>query len=112
MSASSRVARGRRTNVVVAAWLRTHGHPAALPTYGSEPGQDVKNIEDWSVEVKARTGFEPRAWLRQAQKAAAAGQRACVIIRPNGVGENAADYLVLRRLEDDELNRCRDERRH
>jgi hypothetical protein len=100
--------RGRRTNRVVAAWLAEHGWPGAKATYGSEPGKDIKEgVPGHSIEVKARADFNPKAWLRQAQKSAAAGERPCAIVRMNGQGEDAGEYLVFRRLEDDELNRER-----
>jgi hypothetical protein len=104
---TARQARGRRTNVVVAAWLREHGWKHAKPTVGAETGQDVQNIDGFSVEVKARTNFDPLAWLKQAKANADPGQRPCVVIRCNSQGEHAADYLVIRRLEDDELNLLR-----
>lgn len=104
---TARHARGRRTNRVVAAWLAVRGWPDATPTFGSEPGQDVKNLDGWSVEVKARADFDPRRWLRQAQANAADGQRAVCVVRMNGQGEDAGEYLAFSRLEDHELNRSR-----
>jgi hypothetical protein len=103
--ANARVARGRRTNVIVAKWLTEHGWPEALATFGSEPGKDVKHVPGYSIEVKARTRFNPLEWLKQAKSYAAEDDRPCVILRCNGQGEAAGDYLVIRRLEDDELNR-------
>ncbi len=106
--ANARVSRGRRTNVAVANWLREHGHPDAEPTYGSEPGRDIKNLDRHAIEVKARYGFDFPGWLRQARKNASA-DRPCVILRMNGQGEaSVGDYLVVRRLEDDELNKLRE----
>lgn len=105
---NARQARGRRTNVVVAAWLREHGWPGAKPTVGAEVGQDVQETGRHSVEVKARANFDPLAWMKQSRKNAQPGQRACVVLRCNSQGEQAADYLVIRRLEDDELNLLRD----
>jgi hypothetical protein len=102
----ARVARGRRTTRVVAEWLREHGHPEAESTFGSEPGRDIKKIPGHAPEVKARHLFAPLEWLRQA-KANAGDDIPCVIFRPNGAGENAGDYMVIRRLEDDELNLLR-----
>jgi hypothetical protein len=104
---TARQNRGKRTNVVVAKWLRFHGWLLAEPTVGAETGQDVKNVPGHSIEVKARANFDPLAWLKQAQKNAKPGQRACAVIRCNSQGEHAEDYLVIRRLEDDELNRTR-----
>jgi hypothetical protein len=105
---TARQARGRRTNVVVAAWLREHGWQHAAPTVGSETGRDVKNVFGFSVEVKARANFDPLAWLKQAKANAGPVDRPCVVIRCNSQGEKAEDYLVIRRLEDDELNLLRD----
>lgn len=102
---NARVARGRRTNVVVAAWLAKHGWPRAKATFGSEPGRDVKNIDGHAVEVKARRDFRPLEWLRQAQ-AYAGDDIPCVVMRCDGQGEKSiGDYLVIRRLADDELGR-------
>lgn len=104
---NARQNRGRRTNYVVAAWLRAHGWKRAEPTYGSEPGRDVKHLPGHSVEVKARSDFNPRDWWRQAAKNAKRSERPCVIVRCNGQGEDASNYLVIRLLSDDELNRER-----
>jgi predicted RecB family endonuclease len=108
---TARQARGRRTQVVIAAWLREHGWPTARAPVGAETGQDIKGLEDvsrYSIEIKARADFDPLAWMRQAQRNAKSGQRPCVVIRCNGQGEMAADYLVIQRLEDHELNLMRD----
>jgi hypothetical protein len=101
----ARQARGKRTNVVVAAWLAAHGWPRADPTVGAETGRDVHNIYGHCLEVKARKNFDPLGWWKQAKDNAEPGERSCVIIRCNGQGEHAEQYFVLRRLEDDELNR-------
>ena len=102
--ATARQRRGRRTNVVVAEWLAKHGHPAAEPTVGAETGPDVQNVPGHRIEVKARANFDPLKWLRQAARHHGPGTP-CVIIRCNGQGESAGEYLVIRRLDDDELNR-------
>ena len=103
--ATARQRRGRRTNVVVADWLREHGWPDAEPTYGSEPGRDVQKVPGHSIEVKARYGLDLKAWLAQADSYAD-GDTSCVVIRLNGQGEKSVgEFLVVRRLEDDVLNR-------
>ena len=105
--ATARQRRGRRTNVVVAEWLKSHGWPDAEPTYGSEPGRDVQKIPGSSIEIKARYGLDLAAWLRQA-KSYADGDTPVLIIRMTGQGEKSVgDFLVVRRLEDDVLNRDR-----
>lgn len=106
-SVRARQNRGKRTNVVVAAWLVLHGHPRAEATVGAETGHDVKHVEGCSIEVKARSDFNPREWWRQAKANARNGETPVCIVRCNGQGENAEDYLVFRRLEDDELNKMR-----
>lgn len=103
----ARTARGRRTNVVVASWLRDHGWPMVDPTVGAETGQDAKHVPGHSIEVKARANFDPLAWVKQARDNAKPGQRPCVILRCNKQGERAGEYFVIRPLEDDELNRDR-----
>lgn len=110
MPISARQARGRRTQVVIAAWLQSHGWPGVRSPVGAEAGQDIKGETGMhSIEVKARADFDPRAWLKQAKKNAKPGQRPCALIRMNGQGEgDVGEYLVIRRLEDDELNRMRD----
>ena len=103
--ATARQRRGRRTNVVVADWLREHGWPDAEPTFGSEPGRDIQKIPGHSIEVKARYGLDLQAWLKQAASYAN-GDVPVLVVRMNGQGEKSVgDYLVIRRLEDDELNR-------
>lgn len=104
--ANSRVSRGRRTQVVVAAWLRGHGWSRASSPWGSKPGKDILDTPCHSIEVKARSDFKPESWWRQAKKNSKPGERPCVIVRMNGQGEESVDdYLVFRRLSDDELSR-------
>ena len=106
--ANARVARGRRTQVVIATWLREHGWPLAKSVWGSAPGKDIFDVPGHAIEVKARSDFDPQAWWRQAKKNAKSGERPCVIVRCNAQGEaSPEDYLVFRRLEDDELNKGR-----
>jgi hypothetical protein len=101
----ARVARGRRTQVVIAKWLAERGWPHAVSTFGSEPGRDIKHVDGHAIEVKARRDFRPLEWLRQA-KANAGEDIPCVIVRMDGQGEaSVGDYLVIRRLADDELSR-------
>ena len=108
--ANAKVNRGRRTqNVCVVNWLREHGWPDAKGTYGSEPGKDIQaGVEPHAIEVKARYFFNPMEWLKQSRRNAGPGEIPCVIVRMNGQGENAGEYLVFRRLEDDELNKFRE----
>src|SRR5215469_16955558 len=104
--ATARQRRGRRTNVVVADYLREHGWPDAEPTFGSEGGRDIKKVPGHAIEVKARRDFRPSVWLRQAKEhSASKGGVPCVIMRLDGQGEDASEYLVFRLLRDDVLNK-------
>jgi len=86
--------------VIVADYLQKHGVPDAEPTFGSEPGRDVKNVPGLAFEVKARSEFRPLEWARQAE-AAADGDVPVVVVRCNGQGEKSVDeWLAFVRLSD------------
>ena len=102
--ANARVRRSRRTEANVAGWLREHGWPRAARVPASSPGRDITGTPGHAIEVKARSEFDPMAWLRQS-KANAGSDRPCVVIRCNGQGDDAGEYLVFRRLADDELSK-------
>lgn len=75
--------------------------PEAEAVAASLPGKDIKNTPGWSVEVKARRGFDPVAALRQAQSNAGWTEIPVVVIRPNGVGEaNIRKWIVCMYLDD------------
>jgi hypothetical protein len=104
MANTSRVARGRDSQRIVARLFQAWGCPAAQSVGAFEAGADVLNVGDISVEVKARNGFDPLAWLRQTRAAARKMSKTalpCVIIRPNGMGESTIDeWPVLLRAAD------------
>lgn len=97
--ANSRVRRGRRTEAAVAAYLAQHGWPLAERVPASIPGADITGVVDLSIEVKARSDFHPRAWLAQAVKNAD-GRLPLAVVRMNGQGEDAGEYLAFTRLAD------------
>lgn len=75
------------------------------------PGRDILNVPGHAPEVKARDDFDPLKWWRQAKKNSKPGEIPSVIVRMRGQGDEPDDvsnYLVFRRLEDDELNKLRD----
>jgi hypothetical protein len=57
-----------------------------MPTGAGTPGQDITGTPGLAWEVKARTGFEPMANLRQATANAGEFNLPLVLLRPNGVG--------------------------
>ena len=96
--ANSRVRRGRRTQDVVAEYLRPW-FPWARSTPASVPGRDVQETPGLSVEVKARRGFNPKAALLQAERNAG-GDIPLAVLRLDGQGEDAGSYVACLRLRD------------
>ena len=100
MSNNSRRHRGMRTQLVVAQWFAARGWPFAESTGSARQGADITGTPDIAVEVKARAGFDPLAWIRQAESYAR-GRLPFVVFRCNGQGEaNVGDWPVLLRLSD------------
>lgn len=99
MTTQSRKRRGMRTQKNVAAYLAERGWPYAESAGAGRSGSDVTGTPDIAVEVKARTGFDPLAWVRQAAEAAD-GRLPFAVMRCNGQGEDAGKYIALIRLED------------
>ena len=92
---ASRKNRGYRSQRVVAQWFADHGWPFAESTGAGRSGSDVTGVPGLSVEVKARNGFEPLAWIKQARSEARSGLP-FVVFRCNGQGEaNVGDWPVL-----------------
>lgn len=87
-----------KTQKNVAEYL-TRWFPCAESTGAGRSGADVTNTPGLAIEVKARSGFDPVGWLKQAKKNA--GQSLAIVVsRPNGVGDNAEDYLAILRFGD------------
>ena len=99
MSVQSRKHRGYRTQKLVAEYLAANGWPFAESTGAARQGSDITGTPDLAIEVKARTGFDPLAWVRQAEKSAD-GRLPFVVFRCNGQGEQVGDYPALIRTED------------
>ena len=97
--ATARVARGRRTEAAVAAYMAEHGWPHAERVPASLPGSDITGTPDVAIEVKARSDFHPRAWLAQAAKNAD-GRLPVTVVRMNGQGERAGEYLAFVKFSD------------
>lgn len=98
---TTRKGRGARTQDLVALWFREHGWPEARDVAAAVGGADILGVLGWAPEVKARRGFEPLKWIRQAVKNALPGQYPAVIFRCDGQGEAAVgDWPVLLRLAD------------
>ena len=97
MASQARKHRGFRTERVVAQYLSTVWTGA---TVGRGNGKDIVNVP-FDVEVKARSGFQPLAYLKQLKaRTSISGELGFGVIRLNGQGEDARDYAAIIRLED------------
>jgi hypothetical protein len=92
----SRKDRGFRTERVVAAYLSQWWRSASV---GRGAGKDIHNVP-FDIEVKARSDFQPLAWLKQVEKRTQGKELSAVVCRMNGQGEDAAQYLAFMRFQD------------
>jgi hypothetical protein len=111
-----RITRGRRTQTVVADYLRAHSFPGVTTPAASEGGSDVRGIvrdkRGWvnldgsrivtgtaDIEIKATDQLALIAGLRQSQRRAPDAAMHVSIYRPRGVGEtNVEQFVVLMTL--------------
>jgi hypothetical protein len=97
MASQARKHRGFRTERVVAQYLSTVWTGA---TVGRGSGKDIVNVP-FDVEVKARSGFQPLAYIKQLKaRTVLSGELGFGVIRLNGQGEDAREYAAIIRLED------------
>ncbi len=97
MANQARKHRGFRTERVVAQYLSTVWQGACV---GRGSGKDIVNVP-FDVEVKARAGFQPLAYIKQLKaRTALSGELGFGVIRLNGQGEDAREYAAIIRLED------------
>jgi hypothetical protein len=67
---------------------------------GRGNGKDIVNVP-FDVEVKARAGFQPLAYLKQLKaRTSVSGELGFGVVRLNSQGEDAAEYCVVMRLAD------------
>jgi hypothetical protein len=88
--------RGFRTERVVAAYLSLWWRNASI---GRGAGKDIHNVP-FDIEVKARSDFQPLAWLKQVEKRSQGKELSAVVCRMNGQGEDASEYLAFMRFQD------------
>ena len=96
--ANHRKHRGYRTQKVIADYLKQWWEYADTAGAGRQ-GEDILNIPTVSIEVKARADFQPLAWIKQAETNAN-GKMPMVIMRCNGQGEDAGEYLAFVKVKD------------
>jgi hypothetical protein len=96
----SRKHRGYRTQKVWANFLATKGFPFAESTGAGRTGSDITGTIGIDWEIKARTGFNPAAAIKQL-KERDNGDLGIVVLRLNGQGEKSvADWVTILRGED------------
>jgi hypothetical protein len=82
---------------VVASYLSQWWRSASV---GRGSGKDIHNVP-FDIEVKARSDFQPLAWLKQVEKRAAVpNELPIVVVRCNSQGEDAEKYLAFMRFQD------------
>ncbi len=111
MTSQSRKHRGYRTQKVFAEYVRKL-FPYAEPTGAGRQGRDILGTPGVWFELKARTGFNPLAALKQIEKEAAADaktsswemdgwpDKSVAVLRMNGQGEaNIGEWVVCCRVD-------------
>jgi hypothetical protein len=98
MASQSRKYRGFSTERVVAKYLSTWWAHADI---GRGAGKDINHVP-FDMEVKARSAFQPKAWIDQVTKRTDKSHDLPIVVsRLNGQGEgNPQDYLAFMRLGD------------
>jgi hypothetical protein len=94
--ANHRKHRGYRTQKVIAEYLKQWWAYADTAGAGRQ-GEDILNIPTVSIEVKARSDFQPLAWIKQAE-ANSNHKLPLVIMRCNGQGEDVGNTWHLSEL--------------
>lgn len=101
MASQSRKHRGYRSQKVLALYLAENGFPFAESTGAGRTGSDITGTVGIDWEVKARTGFDPSAAIKQLKERANGKDLGIVVLRLNGQGEQSiGDWVMLMRLED------------
>ena len=97
MASQARKHRGFRTERVVAEYLGKYWPHA---TVGRGNGKDILGVP-FDAEIKARSGFQPKAVLAQIKaRTEKSNELGFGILRLNGQGEDASEYACIIRLED------------
>ena len=97
MASQARKYRGFATERIVAEYLGKHWAHASV---GRGKGKDIQGVP-FDCEVKARSGFQPKAVLAQIKaRTDKSGEVGFGVLRLNGQGEDAREYAAIIRLED------------
>jgi len=80
----------------VAAYLSQWWRSAVV---GRGAGKDVLNVP-FDIEVKARSSFQPLAFIKQSEDRAKGKEKSIVVCRMNGQGEQPENYLAFMRFSE------------
>jgi hypothetical protein len=98
MANQSRKYRGFATERIVAQYLQQWWEFASV---GRGKGKDIYGVPNLDIEVKARTGFQPKQVLAQLKaRTSISGDLGFAVLRLNGQGEDAREYAAIIRFED------------
>ena len=101
VASQSRKHRGYRSQKVVAEYLAVNGFPYAESTGAGRIGSDITGTVGIDWEVKARTGFNPTAAIKQLKERSKKKVLGIVCLRLNGQGESSiGEWVCILRLED------------
>lgn len=82
-------------------YLAEHGFPFAESTGAGRSGSDITGTVGIDWEVKARTGFNPAAAIKQLKERHNGKDLPIAVLRLNGQGEaSIGEWVTLLRLED------------
>ena len=101
MPSQSRKHRGYKSQKILANYLATKGWPYAESAGAGRSGTDVTGTIGIDWEVKARTGFNPSAAIKQLKDRHNGKDLPVAVLRLNGQGEaSIGEWPVIVRLED------------
>ena len=86
--------RGYATQRIVAEYLVDQGWQHALPVGAGRDGSDITGIEGLDIEVKARTGLDLPARMRQLSGRKKNTGLGVGVLRLNGQGEKSVEQFV------------------
>jgi hypothetical protein len=97
MPSQHRKYRGFATERLVADYLSSVWEFASV---GRGKGKDIQGVP-FDCEVKARSGFQPKAVLAQIKaRTSVSGELGFAVLRLNGQGSDVREYAAIIRLED------------
>ena len=93
--------RGYRSQKVAALFLNENGFPYAESTGAGRTGSDITGTIGIDWEIKARTGFNPSAAMKQLEDRDNGKDLGIVVLRLNGQGEKSVgSWVAMLRFED------------